>query len=263
MMDNKNGILLSLSRLGLSLDQAKVYVCLLEGGSMSHLQIARLTGVNRTKVYRIVDDLESSSLASIETSDAGKTVIAASPKNLEVKLTTEESKLNNKKAVLAQTLPKLNKIFNKKDDELKFTVNTYEGVSGLKQMLWNELKAKGEILIFGCGTIEDLVGSRNWAEKHRAKTVDAKYKIREINNKGKKPIGFTKNSDFYSNFERRFIATTKLNIEQQIAIYNDTVSVYHWRDDQKVGSETINKAYADTMRQMFESYWVISKELGS
>jgi hypothetical protein len=52
-----------------------------------------------------------------------------------------------------------------------------------------------------------------------------------------------------------------LNIEQQIAIYNDTVSVYHWRDDQKVGSETINKAYADTMRQMFESYWVISKEL--
>ena len=248
-MDNKNGILLSLSRLGLSLDQAKVYVCLLEGGSMSHLQIARLTGVNRTKVYRIVDDLESSSLASIETSDAGKTVIAASPKNLEVKLTTEESKLN--------------KIFNKKDDELKFTVNTYEGVSGLKQMLWNELKAKGEILIFGCGTIEDLVGSRNWAEKHRAKTVDAKYKIREINNKGKKPIGFTKNSDFYSNFERRFIATTKLNIEQQIAIYNDTVSVYHWRDDQKVGSETINKAYADTMRQMFESYWVISKELGS
>jgi sugar-specific transcriptional regulator TrmB len=263
MMDNKNGILLSLSRLGLSLDQAKVYVCLLEGGSMSHLQIARLTGVNRTKVYRIVDDLESSSLASIETSDAGKTVIAASPKNLEVKLTTEESKLNNKKAVLAQTLPKLNKIFNKKDDELKFTVNTYEGVSGLKQMLWNELKAKGELLGFGSGTIEDLTGSKNWSEKHRAKTVDANYKIREINNRGKKPINFTENTDFHANFERRYIDENILNIEQQIIIYNDTVSVYHWRDQQKVGFETINKAYADTMRQMFESYWVISKELGS
>jgi sugar-specific transcriptional regulator TrmB len=171
MMDNKNGILLSLSRLGLSLDQAKVYVCLLEGGSMSHLQIARLTGVNRTKVYRIVDDLESSSLASIETSDAGKTVIAASPKNLEVKLTTEESKLNNKKAVLAQTLPKLNKIFNKKDDELKFTVNTYEGVSGLKQMLWNELKAKGEIFwVLGRGTIEDLtLVAEIGRKKHQSK----------------------------------------------------------------------------------------------
>ena len=156
------------------------------------------------------------------------------------------------------SLPRLNKLFNKEDSSLKFVVNTYEGVSGFKQMLWNELKTKGELLGFGSGTIEDLTGNKNWA-----KTVDAKYKIREINNHGKKPADFTKNSDFYTNFERRYIGEDILNIDQQIIIYNDTVAVYHWRDDQKVGLETINKAYANTMRQMFESYWLQAEKLNN
>lgn len=261
MMDNKKEILLNLSRLGLSGDQAKIYIYLLENRGGTHLGAARATGINRTKVYRLVDDLEKLSLATVNIDDTGKKILPANPKNLEVKVTSAEARLDLQKVALTQALPQLSKMFRNEESELKFSVNTYEGISGFKQMLWNELKAKGELLGFGSGTIEDLVGSRNWAEKHRAKTVDAKYKIREINNNGKKPIEFTKNSDFYTNFERRFIATTKLNIEQQIAIYNDTVAVYHWRDDQKVGFETTNKAYADTMRQMFESYWVISEEL--
>jgi sugar-specific transcriptional regulator TrmB len=261
MMDNKNGILLSLRRLGLSGDQAKVYICLLENGASSHLEIARKTGINRTKVYRIVDDLEKLSLVTVNTSDEGKKVLPASPKNLEVQITAEESKLDAKKTALEMSLPKLNKLFNKEDSSLKFVVNTYEGTSGFKQMLWNELKTKGELLGFGSGTIEDLTASKNWSEKHRAKTVDAGYKIREINHVGKKPLVFTKNTDFYTNFERRYISEDVLNIEQQIIIYNDTVAVYHWRDDKKVGFETINKAYADTMRQIFENYWLIAERL--
>ena len=263
MMDNKNGILLSLNKLGLSGDQAKVYIYLLESGASSHLDISRKTGINRTKIYRIIDDLEKLSLVTVNISDEGKKILPASPKNLEVQIKTEESRLDAKKTALEMSLPKLNKLFNKEDSSLKFVVNTYEGVSGLKQMLWNELKTKGELLVFGSGTIEDLVGSRNWAEKHRAKTVDANYKIREINNHGKKPADFTKNSDFYTNFERRYIGEDILNIDQQIIIYNDTVAVYHWRDDQKVGLETINKAYADTMRQMFESYWLQAEKLNN
>jgi hypothetical protein len=131
----------------------------------------------------------------------------------------------------------------------------------MKQMLWNELKTKGELLSFGSGTLEDIVGSRRWAEAHRAKTVDVEYKIREINNRGKKPIDFTNTSKFLDSFERRNIDEDILKLDQQIIIYNDTVAIYHWRDDQKVGTEIHNKAYANTMRQMFEMYWKIAKPL--
>lgn len=260
MLNNKDGIKKYLTAYGLSSDQAKVYLALLEK-PLSHLEVARLTGINRTKVYRISDDLEKLSLVKTEQLDSGKLLSASEPKNLEVALVDKEQELKNKRTILNELLPSLDGMFKNSAEDLKFSVSTYEGVAGMKQMLWNELKTKGEILVFGSGTLEDLVGSRRWAEAHRQKTLDVDYKIREINNRGKKPIKFTVNSNFLENFERRHINEDLLNLEQQIAIYNDTVSVYHWRDDQKVGVEIRNKAYANSMRQMFEMYWGIAEVL--
>jgi sugar-specific transcriptional regulator TrmB len=250
MLDNRNEIRKYLTAFGLSVDEAKVYLALLEK-PLSHLELARKTGINRTKIYRIADDLEKLSLVKTEQLDSGKLLSASEPKNLEVNLFSKEEELKSKKAILNELLPELNKMFNSENDGLKFSVSTYDGVAGMKQMLWNELKTKGEILVFGSGVLEDLVGSKRWAEAHRQKTLDVDYKIRELNNPGKKPI----------NFNRRFIAEDILNLEQQIVVYNDMVGIYHWRDDQKVGTEIHNKAYANTMRQMFEMYWRIAERL--
>ncbi|MDQ5913916.1 MAG: HTH-type transcriptional regulator, sugar sensing transcriptional regulator [Patescibacteria group bacterium] len=258
MLNNKNDIKKYLTAYGLSTDEAKVYLALLEK-PLSHLELARKTGVNRTKIYRIADDLEKLSLVKTEQLDSGKLLSASEPKNLEVNLVSKEQELKNKRAVLNELLPSLDGIFNRTAEDLKFSVSTYEGVAGMKQMLWNELKTKGEILVFGSGTLEDLVGSKRWAEAHRQKTLDVDYKIREINNHGKKPIKFTSNPKFYENFNRRHISEDTINLEQQIAIYNDTVGVYHWRDDQKVGTEIHNKAYANMMRQVFENYWELAE----
>jgi len=262
MLNNKNDIQKYLTAYGLTSDEAKVYLALLEK-PLTHLEVARKTGVNRTKVYRIADDLEKKSLVKTEQLDSGKVLSASEPKNLEVSITTEEQELNNKKAILKKLLPSLDNAFGKEVEGARFSVSTYEGVAGLKQMLWNELKTDGELLSFGSGTIEDLVGSRRWSEAYRAKAADVSYKIREINNRGKKPIKFTNNSQFVGNFERRDISEDILKLYQQIIIYNDTVSIYHWRDDQRVGAEIHNKAYADTMRQMFEKYWQIAEPLES
>jgi sugar-specific transcriptional regulator TrmB len=260
MLNNKNDIQKYLTAYGLSVDEAKVYLALLEK-PLSHLELARKTGVNRTKIYRIADDLERLSLVKTEQQDSGRLLSASEPKNLEVTLVDKEQELKTKKAVLSELLPSLENMFRASAQDLKFSVSTYEGVAGMKQMLWNELKTEGEILVFGSGTLEDLVGSKRWAETHRQKTLDVDYKIREINNRVKKPIKFTSNSNFLDNFERRHIDESILDLEQQIAIYNDTVAIYHWRDDQKVGVEIHNKAYANTMRQMFESYWEIAEVL--
>lgn len=262
MLNNKDDIKKYLTAYGLSVDEAKVYLALLEK-PLTHLEVARRTGVNRTKIYRIADDLEKLSLVRTEQLDKGRVLAASAPKNLEVSLVTEEQRLTNKKIILKELLPSLEDIFKGAREDLSFSVSTYEGVSGMKQMLWNELKTKGELLSFGSGTLEDLVGSKRWAEAHRAKTVDVDYRIREINNRGKKPIHFTNTPSFLNKFERRNIDESVLKLEQQIIIYNDIVAVYHWRDDQKVGTEIHNKAYADTMRQMFEMYWQIAEPLGA
>lgn len=259
MLNNKNTIVSYLRGLNLSADEALVYTELLKTPA-SHLELARATGVNRTKVYRVVDQLEKRSLATMQTDDQGTLVHAADPATLEVELVTEEEKLKTKRAIFSQILPGLEQI--KKTgvtNPESFAVSTYDGIEGFKQMLWHELKAQKEVVIFGSGTLEDLTLSRRWSEQHRARSLETGYSIRELINPGKKKEDFTTNEDFKKIYHKRSIPTDVLLLEHQVVIYNDTVSTYCLRGDQKVGFEVVNKAYNQMMRQMFEHYWKLAK----
>ncbi len=260
MLNNKQEIILGLKRLGLTGDEAKVYLCLLEG-PMTHLQIARKSGVNRTKIYRIADQLSKIGLISETVNEEGRELAAADPSNLEISLTTAEERLKAKRQVLKGALPVLHKIYRSSGtlSELDFAVNSYEGIDGFKQMLWNELKSKDEILIFGYGTIQDLIGSARWAEQHRAKTLEAGYKIREILNPKGKPENFTANEDFKTIYHKKYISPDILPLGHQMCIYNNTVSIYNWQNDQRVGTEILNKSFANMQRAVFENYWQLAK----
>ncbi len=258
MLNKQDTILEQLSDLGLKRDEAKLYVELLKGPT-THLRLAHATGINRTKVYRLADQLEKRSLITARTDDRGTFLVAADPATLEVELVTKEEKLKNQRTAFAAVLPMLSAI--KTDDTSGFIVHTYDGEEGFKQMLWHELKAKKECLIFGGGKIENLVSAKGWAEKHRAMTIQSNYKVREIINSGDTGPVFTLNKEFLEkHYRAREISRDIIDFNQQIVIYNDTVSVYNWHDKQKVGVEIINKAYAHTMRQMFEHYWQLAND---
>jgi len=263
MLNNKNELLTNLRRLGPANDECKVYLALLET-SMSHLEVARKTGVNRTKVYRIADDLTKRSLITQETSDRGRELTANDPANLEVSIVTEEERLKLQRDLLSNSLPELKAIYtnNRVPTDAGFVVNTYDGIDGFKQMLWNELKTEGEVLIFGSGPMEKLVDSRRWSERHRARTVELGYKVREILNLDGEPNMFTDNDEFMNSaYARRYIDPEFLPLGHQMCIYNNTVALYNWRNNQKVGAEIINKPFADMQRAIFENYWKIAKEV--
>lgn len=259
MLNINDDILLKLKKLGLSPDEAKVYVTLLQG-SMSHLEISRKSGVNRTKVYRIADSLIKRGLITEETNDRGRELAANDPSNLEIVITTLEEKVNKQRDILQSTLPILHKLYssdqNNADD---FVINTYEGVDGFKQMLWNELKTQKEILIFGDGCMEDLTDSPRWSERHRQKTVEAGYIVKEIMNPNNKAKPFTSNKEFISKvYQRKIISAKILPLGHQLCVYNNTVSIYNWHSNKRVGVEIINKSFADMQRAIFENYWKIA-----
>lgn len=257
MLNNKNTIVKYLRHLDLTSEEAEVYVQLLDTGPDSHLALSRKTGINRTKVYRIAEDLEKRGLVTLQTDDRGTMLAPTDPTNLEVGLVTEEEKLKNQRAAYKMILPVLQDL---RADDLPnptdFVVNTYEGTEGFKQMLWNELKTKHEALIFGSGTIESLVDSKRWAEKHRERTLEANYKLREILNPDGKPDDFTKNKEFIKKvYNKRYVSPALLPLTHQTVIYNNTVATYCWQDGQKVGYEVINKQHADMWRGIFEQFW--------
>jgi len=253
MLNKTDTIVERLRTLGLGRDQARLYIELLKGPS-THLRLAQATGINRTKVYRIASDLEKRSLVTHRTDDRGTFLVATDPGTLEVEIVNQEEKVKAQRSALDQLLPVLGGIRGDKEGS-DFIVHTYEGAEGFKQMLWHELKTKDEMLIFGSGTIEDAVPNRRWAEKLRALTVEAGYTIRELLNPGDKDQPFTLNDAFMTRYRYRNIPADVLLMKNQIVVYNDTVAIYHWREEQKVGVEVINKNYAHLMRQVFESYW--------
>lgn len=258
MLNNVDTNLGKLRRMGLGLDEAKVYLELLRKPS-THLRLSTVTGVNRTKVYRIIDSLSKRSLVTKRTDDRGSFLIASDPATLEVELVTQEEKLKQKRVLLGQLLPTL-KAFTE-NNKRAFVVHTYEGVEGLKQMSWHDLKTKGELLSLGGHTLEELIADHRWAEKHRALTVEAGYTIRGIVNHNADLADFTNNQEFMKRYTCRKIPTEAIFFNEEILIYNDTVAIYHWRENQKVGIEIVSETYANTMRQMFEYFWKISEEV--
>jgi hypothetical protein len=256
MLNTKDVLIRKLSELNLSNHEAQLYLELLKGPN-THLKLAHATGINRTKVYRLADQLEKRSLITMRTDDRGTFLVAADPATLEVEVVTQEEKVKGQRAALSELLPTLANI--KRSDSSTFVVHTYEGVEGFKQMLWHELKTQGEELILGRGNIKDFADNTKWADKHRLMTVEAGYTIRKIHNP--EPglgVGYTLPQAFMDRYTARNLDPKILELKQQIAIYNDTVATYNWRKGQNVGFEIINAGYANTMRQIFETYWQLT-----
>ena len=248
MMNSNDTVLQQLRSLNLSGDEARLYLELLKGPA-THLKLARATGVNRSKVYRLAEQLEKRSLVNVRSDDRGTFLIASDPATLEVELVTNEEKLRHQRKVFESLIPQLKLIKN--NEASSFIVHTYEGVEGFKQMLWHELKTASENLVFGCGSLNELIDSKNWIKQYEGRMLEAGYPIREIINPGESDKTFT----LKANRQYRTISYEALPLDNQMVIYNDTVAIYHWRKEQKVGLEIINADYARTMREMFELYW--------
>lgn len=250
-----------LHRLGLSRDESLVYIELLRGPS-NHTRLSHATGVNRTKVYRVAGTLEKMGLISKRADDRGSALAANDLSGLELRLIEIENKLKQQRDAMAELRADLSMF--RGYDPGEFFINTYEGVTGFKQMTWNELRTEGETLALGNGTIEELVTDREWAQRHRQRQIEAGYRAREITNYHYE----TNQSNFFTAktiestglYQHRMISPHVINFDGQTVIYNSTVAIYHWKHERKVGLEIICANYANMMRQIFEQYWSIAEE---
>lgn len=252
MSDKKNLLIKSLEILGLNYDEAVVYIELLKQPA-THLRLSHATGINRTKVYRIVQTLNEKSLVARQIDDSGATLHVTDPSLLEVALLASENKVKKQRQTFEDIIGDL--LILHSNSRKAFTTRTYKSINGFKQMLWHELKAEGEILVFGCGTIEALVPDRKWAEEYREKVGVAGNQTRELMNRDLSSKDFTNVMDFKQVYRYRIIPCEVLPLENQVAIYDNTVATYHWQQDEKIGFEVLNASYADMMRNMFEHYW--------
>lgn len=256
---NKQHILDQFRLYGLDEIEAKIYLHLLQSGSLSPLNLSREISINRSRIYRYIDKLVSKKLVELIMEGRGKKLKASDPGNLELLFQEKEHKAKMQREILPDLLKELIKLPAMLEKE--FELRHYYGIEGIRQMLWNHLLASDrQILAYSYQNRNEMVG-KSFAEKIREEQVLRKIKLYEIENETDQgDYWYTDVSKWGKYYNSRYIPPEILMVHQYIGIVNNTVSLINWHDKEFVGIEIENKTYAGTQRQMFWKFWDIAHD---
>lgn len=132
-----------LKDLGLTENEAGVYLAALGLGSTSILKIAKSAEIKRTTVYSVVESLKQKGLISEELKGWKKYFVAESPEKLEKVLEEKRNRFKN-------SLPELLALHNLKGSDS--VIKYYEGLESVKNIyleLLQEIKAHEDYLVIG------------------------------------------------------------------------------------------------------------------
>ena len=245
-----------LSRLGLTTEQSRVYETLTGKGALTILELSRTSGVSRTQVYRVIEELKEKGLVE-EIVDEYRRLIQGS----------DVSQL--KQLVMAQkhTTEELEGLFPVIEEELAGSMGTghpetkvlfYRGRAGLRQLIWHTLRAKKETVGYTYRAIEEYVGNEfmeDWmrAFVRKGLVMHEVYSDTYLESVDKNPGRFPKT------FISRYISSSVLHINIQMDIYNDVVAQYNWHEGEIFGVEIYNTKVAAFHKQLFEIIWKIAR----
>src|SRR5260370_714920 len=120
-----------------------MYLALHAHGPQPISALSRTSGVERTRIYRLIDKLMDSNLVEVETRYKRGVIKAAPVANLQILISQKEQELKG----LQDELGLIEQVLARNSLSSPATrVQFYQGPEGVKQMFWNQTKAKSENL---------------------------------------------------------------------------------------------------------------------
>lgn len=248
-----------LTTLGLSGDEAKIYLALIKYGNLTILEIARKTDLPRTTIYRKLENLKKRGVVDELIEENTTLIKAADPDKLNLLVKEKETISQILRSSFPDFASQILQLTKKQQPDTK--VLFYRGKDGIAQMLWNVLRAKKEMCGYTCLPIETLVNEKfieNWTKEFVSRRLKGRDLYSDSYLKSRKEIPRAKNAD-WSTWKSRYIPSSLLNIEHQLDIYNDVVSIYNWYEGEVFGVEIYNEKVARLQKQIFEILWKMGK----
>lgn len=244
-----------LLKLGLGQEVADLYLTLHTYGPQGISQLSRLSGVERTRVYRLLETMKTTNLIEVEVHYKRSIIKAADIGGLESLLARREQELRG----LQDELRHIEKVFTPQNITTPLTnVNFYQGAEGTKQMFWNQTKASSEVL---CILFENMQSKTNAAffERWVSKCNQRNLKFRGIIGahfiESQKKWYATRQNERLAHWQSRTIDPNILAITHSTIIYDDVVSYFNWKKDAVFGVELHNREIAVAQRQLFALLW--------
>ena len=242
-----------LKNLGLTENEAKVYLAMLELGPAPVADIAQKAGINRPTAYFQIESLKKAGLASTQNRAGKELALAESPDQLEILMEKETKTLEQKKSELASILPGLKTMFSLGDD--KPIVRYFEGRDGVlaAQDIFIKSKAKEILSIVNADAVIDLIPDH--PKEYTPRRVKLKIRSKLIYTSKKGPFLKT-DPKLYR--EVKFIEQKLMPFDCEVAIYNDNVVITAYKG--KISSLIItHKEISDSFRAIFNLIWKTTK----
>lgn len=237
--------------LGLSQNESKIYVSLLETGFASATKIADVSGIHRVNVYDSITKLKERGLVSEATFDGKKSYQASPPEALKNILKEKEIRLN-------QIIPELE--LNNRLVKSQQSVQSYEGYDYIRNMFLHFLELKQDIFAIDAPKFAiDKVGKffQEVIHKRRAEQKQMMYHL--YNRDAIERIKFLNTLPYT---EARYLDQDNNNTATTFICGDEVaISIMHEQEDQRPFTILIkNKQIADAYRAHFWIIWEKTKK---
>lgn len=248
-----------LSGLGLTDEEAKIYLTLSQKGILTALELSRATNINRTRVYRLLEKLKKVGIIEEVIDEHRKLAKAADLDVIELMVRDREMKAKELRENFPTILNLLHgeRVISQPGTKVLF----YRGKEGIRRQIWNTLRAQREVVGYTYRSVKELIGEYYQAWKDEFvrrklffRDIYSDDYLESIKNDPKESIILPRKSN-----TSRYVPSSILDINHQIDIYNEVTSFYNWHEGEVFGVEIYNQKVADMQKQLFEIVWKMVK----
>ncbi len=246
-----------LLKIGLSENEAKVYLALLELGSATAEEIAKKADVKRPTTYVQLEGLRQMGLVTTfekaaKKGGAGKTFFRAEdPEYLKKIVERDKEEVKNQEQVLQKMMPELSRIFAFAGERPR--VRFFEGMEGFKTAQDEFLKTIKSKEVFAITNMDNLL---KFSPAHSEDYVPRRVQ-RGIHSKiiyTSEQGAILKDSDQKMLRESKFIDIKKFPFSCDVVIYDNNVQITALRA-QPMAVIIQDKDMADSIKALFDLLW--------
>ena len=238
-----------LTDLGLSTNSAEIYLASLSLGPSSILFLARETGIKRTTIYSIVDDLIRKGLMRIEVRGFKKFFAAENPERLEHMLELRQKQIG-------KFLPELQALYNLKKGES--IIKYYDGPEAVKSVyeeILREIQPHEEYLSVGNPTQWFPLDARyleNFMERRAELSRGLNFTIRLLLKESEKAFDLKKYEKNYN--EKIKILPKDVSFSSNLIILQRKIVIHQLTAPIKA-IVVENESTAQLQRELFNIIW--------
>ena len=246
-----------LAKAGLTKNEIKVYLTLLEKGEATSGPLIQTIGINSSKVYESLERLEKKGLVSYVKKANKKYFQATEPERLLDYIDEKKRLLDEEKKEVQKIIPELEVKRKTSKGELQ-EATIYQGLKGYKTLLenmLNELNPNGKYMAFASGKLKEVLGPYWFIFQKKKKKFSIKSKcIWDPKVRRQKA--------YLAEYQGtgRFISTGSYLSPVDVWIYNDKVIQVSYTTKPIFAVLIRSKGLVQSYRELFETIWRTGKK---